>query len=239
MIVFINAPGEGCRPSYILLDEKFDCLGFPDLFPWGEGGLHPDIERKVKISRKRLADYYLHNVNPMFSQSLDYIFAVQYAAELCQIVTDMNLAMKRFPKSGLTAGRLQDKDYTKKLVQKDYAYRFMTQIRGTPAFWLRKLYEALAMLRTFGTPTYFLTLSCAEFLWPEIIMAIGACTGVTFTEEDVEKMSCKEKATYLRNNPVVCVEMFSRRIQSFFQDYLLSDAHPLGKIKEFLVKIEF
>ena len=33
--------------------------------------------------------------------------------------------------------------------------------------------------------------------------------------------------------------MFQHRIQSFFAQYLLSDAHPLGEITDHVIKIEF
>ena len=33
--------------------------------------------------------------------------------------------------------------------------------------------------------------------------------------------------------------MFQHRIQSFFAQYLLSDAHPLGEITDYVIKIEF
>ena len=33
--------------------------------------------------------------------------------------------------------------------------------------------------------------------------------------------------------------MFQHRLQSFFSQYLLNDAHPLGHIKEYVIKLEF
>ena len=48
-----------------------------------------------------------------------------------------------------------------------------------------------------------------------------------------------ERSKYLRRNPVTGVRMFQHRIQSFFAQYLLSDAHPLGEITDYVIKIEF
>ena len=33
--------------------------------------------------------------------------------------------------------------------------------------------------------------------------------------------------------------MFQHRIEAFFSEYLLSDAHPLGHITDYVIKIEF
>ena len=39
-VVFNCAPGENNIPKYILLDEQFEELAFPDLFPYGSGGYY-------------------------------------------------------------------------------------------------------------------------------------------------------------------------------------------------------
>ena len=50
------------------------------------------------------------------------------------------------------------------------------------------------MLRIFGTPTWFISLSPAEFLWPEFIRAIGRKNGQNGTDEDVASMEWITKA---------------------------------------------
>ena len=52
-------------------------------------------------------------------------------------------------------------------------------------------------------------------------------------------MSMAERRKDLCQNPVPGVRMFQHRIQSFFAQYLLSDAHPLGEITDYVIKIEF
>ena len=39
-VVFNCAPGKNNIPKYILLDEQFEELAFPDLFPYGYGAYH-------------------------------------------------------------------------------------------------------------------------------------------------------------------------------------------------------
>ena len=39
-VVFNCALGENNIPKYILLDEQFEELAFPDLFPYGSGGYY-------------------------------------------------------------------------------------------------------------------------------------------------------------------------------------------------------
>ena len=89
-------------------------------------------------------------------------------------------------------------------------------------------------MKALGKPTWFLTLSPAEFLWTEFVQAVGVHHGKVFTE-DVRNMKWAIKAEYLRNNPVTMVQMFHYRLTSFFNSYLKSNAHPLGEIKDYLI----
>ena len=52
-------------------------------------------------------------------------------------------------------------------------------------------------------------------------------------------MSIADKSRYLHQNPITGVHMFQHRIEAFFSEYLLSDAHPLGHITDYVIKIEF
>ena len=53
------------------------------------------------------------------------------------------------------------------------------------------------------------------------------------------KMSTGQRSTYLRQNPITGVRMFQHRVESFFSQYLLNDARPLGHITDYVIKIEF
>ena len=46
--IYQCTPGENNIPNYILLDNDFEVLAFPDLFPYGSGGYH-SANRKVKL----------------------------------------------------------------------------------------------------------------------------------------------------------------------------------------------
>ena len=240
-IAFFIAPGQDAIPKFILMDKEFEVLAFPNLFPKGKGGKETDIPREREIDTRRYINQRLLNKDPRFSKNIEYIFAFQYATELKQLRTDMAFALKRQCTDGrkITAGDLKNYRKVNQMIWKDIAYKFMQNVRGTPAYWQKQLYDTLAMLRTFGTPTWFISLSPAEFLWPEFIQAIGRKNGQNWTDEDVASMEWITKAEYFRNNPVPVDQMFENRIDSFFQYFLLSKAHPLGEISEHIQKIEF
>ena len=240
-VVISIAPGQDAVPKYILMDNDFKVLAFPDLFPGGFGGFDVLTPRDREINLRHYVNQRFLTKDLRFSQNSEYIFAFQYAAEIKQLRTDMQMALKRRSSEGrnINAGDMRNFEKVNQLIWKDIAYKFMKNVHGTPAFWQSQLFDTLAMLRTFGTPTWFISLSPAEFLWPEFIQAVGNRMRRNWTEDQISVMEWIIKAEYFRNNSVPVNQMFENRIESFFSDFLLSKANPLGEITEHVEKIEF
>ena len=95
------------------------------------------------------------------------------------------------------------------------------------------------MLHSLDILTWFLTLSAADLHWPEMIQAVALQLGRRLSRDDVMKMSIAQRSTYLWQNPITGVCMFQHRLQSFFSQNLLNDAHSLGNITDYVIKIEF
>ena len=90
--IYQCAPGENNIPKYILLDNDFEVLAFPDLFPYGGGGYH-NAHRKVKLPIRKYFQQCLLNVDGRFAQNIEYLFCAQYIADIKQIESDATLAI--------------------------------------------------------------------------------------------------------------------------------------------------
>ena len=86
------APGENNIPKYILLDNDFEVLAFPDLFPYDSGGYH-SANRKVKLPIRKYFQQQLLNIDGRFAQNIEYLFCAQYIADIKQIESDATLAI--------------------------------------------------------------------------------------------------------------------------------------------------
>ena len=241
--VFAIAPGEQSKPNYILLDEQFEVKCFPDFFPLGQGSFHCP-ERPNPILMRRYVNQRLLNADPRFARKKEYIFSMQYAVELKQLECNKSVYIRNHSFSGsdqaMNASMMRDSSFVHDLVNKDSAYKFMRTVRGTPAYWQGQLFETLAMFNALGKPTWFLTLSAAEHLWPEMMQAIGLTYGEKYTEEDIANMSHAKKSQLLRRNPVTTVRMWKHRLEGFFDIYIKNGkAAPIGKVVDFVIKIEF
>ena len=101
------------------------------------------------------------------------------------------------------------------MIQKDYAYRFLKNVRGSPAYFQRVMYDVLGMIRQLGIPTWFLTLSAADMQWPDVIQTIARQYGTKLSDDDVKIMSFEEKSKWLRQIPVTAARHFHYRLNTF------------------------
>ncbi|MCG8624396.1 MAG: hypothetical protein MJE68_20685, partial [Proteobacteria bacterium] len=124
-------------------------------------------------------------------------------------------------------------------MKKDKAYTFLKNIRGSPPYWQKMFYELLAMIRTLGIPTWFLTLSAADMKWPEVIQAIARQYQTIYTEDEVSALPWRIKSMWLRSNPVTAARMFQYRLETFVITFLKSNAEPIGCIADYVIRIEF
>ena len=237
------APSKSNIPKFILLDDDFEVLAFPDLFPDGTGAYHsPNGPEHLGI--QKYFQQCLLNVDIHIAQNMEYLFCAQYIADIKQIQSDANLAIhlscgRTFHGERITAGMLCNLNAIKQLVRTEQAYTFLKNVCGSSAYWQNELYDVLAMLHSLGIPTWFLTLSAAGLHWPKIIQAIAVQIGQHLSHKDIFKISIAERSRYLQQNPVTCVCMFQHHVDSFFMHYLLSKTRLLSVIIDYVIKIEF
>ena len=241
--IYQCAPGENNIPKYILLDNDLEVLVFPDLFPYGSGGFH-SANRKVKLLIRKYFQQCLLNVDSRFAQNIEYLFLCTVYSrhitnrEWCYLAIMLSQG-RTLGGHKITAGQLWNQAALEQLVRNEQAYKFLKNVRGSPAYWQDQFYDVLAMLWTLSIPTWFLTLSAADLHWPEMIQAVAVQFGKKLSQKDVLKMSIADRSRYLCQNPVTGVWMFQHRVEAFFSEYLLSDTHPLGHITDYMIKIEF
>lgn len=76
----------------------------------------------------------------------------------------------------------------------------MNSIKGTPAYLKHFLYDVLAMVKQLGLPTFFLTLSCADLRWDELVLIIGKLNNINVNPDELDYFS---RCNILNQNPVL------------------------------------
>ena len=91
--IYTCAPGENNTPRYMLMDDTFEELAFPDMFPYGCCGYSTSGFQKSKLSLQKYFNQCLLNVDGQFANNIEYLFCAQYATEIKQIQADSNIAL--------------------------------------------------------------------------------------------------------------------------------------------------
>ena len=122
-------------------------------------------------------------------------------------------------------------------IAKDKGFSFMSTIKGTPAYWEKFLHQVLAMVKQLGTPTFFLTLLCADLRWNELISIIFKFKRLDISDEEVDEMLYYERCDSLIENPELVARHFQCRVETFFK-IIVIDGH-LGKTQYYAIRVEF
>ena len=85
------------------------------------------------------------------------------------------------------------------------------------------------MVKQLGMPTFFMTLSCADLQWDELISIIASLQGDILTEEEIDNMEFFTRCEYLSQNPVLLAKHFQHRVEMFFEVVVIDG--PLDKVK--------
>ena len=137
--IYSVAPGEDNTPKYVLLDKDFEVLAFPDLFPFGTNGFISAEKRYTDLSLRKYYQQRLLNVDGRFAKNIEYLFCAQYAADLRQVQSEANVALRitkgrTLVGNRVNAGMLKRPEILGNLIHTEQAYKFLRHIRGSPAY---------------------------------------------------------------------------------------------------------
>ena len=80
-----------------------------------------------------------------------------------------------------------------------------------------------------GHQHFFLTLSCADLQWNELISIIFKLNDIDIADEDIDRLSYRERCDTFNKNPVLVARHFQYRVKIFFSNLLFLMVH-LGRL---------
>lgn len=107
--------------------------------------------------------------------------------------------------------------------------RLFASQRNTDEYWTRLRLDLDASCEVFGPPTFFVTLSVAEFAWEDVRAYVDRVS-----ELRGEPPNCR-----LEDAPVEVAEQFNRRLQAVLRNVILKKKGPLGTVDEFFWRVEY
>jgi len=116
-----------------------------------------------------------------------------------RIQSSISIALRK--KSGaVTAANVRDNSFVDSLVQHDDGFHILKGLRSAPAHWEAEK-KVIAMIRQFGLPTFFITLSAAESKWNKLLIIISLLLDSRdITEEGAPDLYSAKKARLIRSD---------------------------------------
>ena len=112
----------------------------------------------------------------------------------------------------------------------------MRQIHGTSAYWYTSYIQLLAMVRSLGPPTWYLTFSCNDLHWVNVLKALLRADNKE--NVSVDDLSFQEKMRLVKKYPIIVARHFMRRVNALMK--ILKSENIFGApVIDFWWRIEF
>ena len=125
--------------------------------------------------------------------------------------------MQKVKCRNLTAGILLQnfKEKVKSLIADDEALKFMTTLKGSPAYWKRFQLELLAIVKQLGLLPCFITISSADLRWIDDLFNIMHQLNENdfLTDKEIQNMHYFDRTKVLDSNLVLLTRHFQYRVK--------------------------
>ena len=211
-------------------DKRIELLSFPELFCYGQGGLHDDRPGKcgpAKYNRAKLLSgdsRFRHNLQYVF-----YLAGEQFRRKISASVYGALRNVHGLEK--LTSGELlrkikgNDPDIKRRLTAG------LRDVPGTKQYWTSVKSKLRAQTEKFGPPTFFMTFSPAEYAWPELIGQLRELN------KDLPGIDSLSDSELLNKEPAVTSEFIHNKFAALLE--FIKEGKPFGKVKSYFIRYEY
>ena len=197
---------------------------FPVLFPDGRFGKY--YKSETVISHCEYIKSRLLNKDSRFRKDPQYVFYLLWQKELRELAAGVyNVLQANVGNARSVHELLHNMNVSDERLEANLC-KMLQSVRGTSQYWYRKKGELRCMLREWGPPSLFLTLSCTEYASADI-------------EEYLRKVN-DVPPSY--NNGKLCTEdpisvsiNFSQMFHTFFKTIIINGC-AMGEVDHYFIK---
>jgi Helitron helicase-like domain at N-terminus len=238
-IPIINWPTREVKPISEYSDTKIFCLAFPWLFPGGIGDIKESRIRDVDIGE--WAQNLLFYEDGRFAKdNLWSFFTLNY------LQRHRNKSQSRWFVKDFVGNSPPSLDALQEQIQQgdqtfiDKLMYFGKLVPGSTAYWRSKKAELYSWINHHiekgrGAPNIFMTLSCAEYFWPDLKRVLEEYILLTENRKVDLNLNHSELNKVLNDYTVVVQEFFQIRVEEYLKTIGI---HVFG-IKKYWGRFEF
>jgi hypothetical protein len=165
-------PTRDVKPISEFSNDKIFCLAFPWLFPGGIGDINEARQHKIYIAE--WAENLLYYQDGRFAEDKQWsFFALNYVYRRRNQTQSQFFVNNFIGERPPTIEEIQEKIENKNTSFIEKLMYFSKNVPGSTGYWRHKKAELFSWINHHieagrGPPTVFMTLSCAEYFWPDL-----------------------------------------------------------------------
>nr|AAR99847.1 hypothetical protein 4 [Hyposoter didymator ichnovirus] len=213
-----------------LLDNRYkllDSLCFPIVYPDGRNGEHQ--ERPVHLTAFENARLRILSRNSQFRLNQQYLFFLLNAHNIQQLQSGIYHKLKVSDGSV----RYTSASYLAHLMKGEFEGNLSTiisKLRNTEQYWYLPRSNLHCMIRFYGPPTWFLTLSPSEWQWDRLSQ---------FLQERNPSLGNKKSVSELIAADPISASIFIHIEFHAMLEFLKSSDNPIGKVTNYVIRREY
>lgn len=182
-------------------------MAFPSLYPYGRPDLR-DKNRKKKMDPAQFFKHLMLYKDGRFAKHPRFRFFAFNSVMRWRAVSQGSFYVsKNVNLKNKTAEELKTYLQTNNSAMRDIMFS-ANKLRGSKAYWKKKSYELLDMIEQLGLPTLFITLSAADYHWPDLFKILAP-------DRNVDDLSERERRKLVEENPFIVDDFFLTRVKTF------------------------
>ena len=203
--------------------------------------LSSNREARQNIGFSNYVRHRMLSADSRYRDDNDYLFFLLIVKELIDLKRSKQTVLRQTQRvKHMTLNDYKNITSREDLPRCNRSYEAFKSIRGTSPYYEQAKKNLMAILRQKGCPTLFLTMSCAEYKWDQLIKGILEVKErrvVDITE--VKEMSTSARNKLLIENPVISTLHFHKRMEKLFKYFKTSDAFKPYQMADYFFRIEF
>lgn len=206
-----------------------DHMCFPHIFILGKGGFYD--ERKVRILPAQYPKWILKNKNPIARRDIPYLFSLENNKDIKGLDYSIFASLRATKMPVINKELLLDKLNNNDPVLESKLTSYFGNITGSKEYWNFKMNDLEVIDENLGPATFFITLSSAEYFWPECKEFIAKMN------PDLEEVDDYTISSLFANDPVSFAIFFEARWRSMFNQVIKGGV--LGVVEHYFWRYEY
>ncbi|GBP70869.1 hypothetical protein EVAR_53533_1 [Eumeta japonica] len=229
------APSEGNVPISLLFDEHAEELSFPEIYL----GQFRTFRDGVTVTPLMMARSELRRSDRRGVTSQHLLYLAMKIMRI-RIRDSLSVAFKHGKDTAITKGQIESENCVNGCYESNLA--FLRTIPNSTHYWSEMKKDLFAMIRQYGKPTVFFTISANEIGWPKLLQLLhNLKNNSDISVEDVSALHFIEKSTLVNDDAVTCAIYFNKLVNVLMKILQSKRFSPFQKYRVlyYFKKIEF